>query len=102
VKVDVQVFPGFFSVSVWGANGEKGLYRIPMLRPNPRGMLVANFVTCSIGFLKKVSTVGSCKAPMLSIDVVCRDPSVAASLVDSDCSFETIIGPFSIYLVSFS
>jgi hypothetical protein len=93
VKVDVEVFPGFFNVSVWGENGEMGFYRLPMLRPNPRGLLVANFVTCSIGFLKKVSTVGSRQALMLSIDVVCRDPSVAASLADSDCASETIIGP---------
>jgi hypothetical protein len=92
-KVDVQVFPGFYEISVLGQNGEKGLYRIPMQANNPRGMLVANFISCSIGFLQKVQTVGPLKAPMLTVDVVCRDPEVAATVSGVVSNTETIIGP---------
>jgi hypothetical protein len=91
--VDVKVFPGFYEISVSGHKGEKGLYRILMQYNNPRGMLVINFISCSIGFLKKVQTVGPLKAPMLTVDVVCRDPEVASSFPGVLCNSETIIGP---------
>uniref|UniRef100_A0ACD5XYD0 Uncharacterized protein n=1 Tax=Avena sativa TaxID=4498 RepID=A0ACD5XYD0_AVESA len=89
--VDVQVFPGFFEIHVSGVNGEKGFYRIPMLPQNDR-MLVANFISCSIGFLKKVVVSGERHAPTLEIDVVCRDPAMAASLADVDDRSELVIG----------
>uniref|UniRef100_A0ACD6ALD3 Uncharacterized protein n=1 Tax=Avena sativa TaxID=4498 RepID=A0ACD6ALD3_AVESA len=89
--VDIQVFPGFFEVRVSGVHGERGLYRIPML---PRGdlMLVANFISCSIGFLKQVAVSGDRKAPTLSVEVICRDSRAAASFADGDASSETVIG----------
>lgn len=91
-KVDVQIYPGWFEVRASGSNGEGGIYRIPMMHPSDLGMLVANFITCSISFIKRVATVGFDRAPMLSVDVVARDPVVAASLSESDGVSETIIG----------
>jgi hypothetical protein len=40
-------------------------------------MLVANFVSCSIVRLHQVATMGCTFLPVLSVDVICRDPGAS-------------------------
>ncbi|PNT61201.1 hypothetical protein BRADI_5g11925v3 [Brachypodium distachyon] len=68
-----KLYPRFYKLHVSDQNGERGFYRLPMQVAGTRGLLVANLATCSIGFLDWISTVGPHRAPMPSVEVLCRD-----------------------------
>jgi hypothetical protein len=76
-NVQVKLFLGFFEVQVSGQRGAKGFYKLPLAPRGSGRMLVANFVSCSIGQLHQVATVGRGFLPVLSVDVICRDPGAS-------------------------
>jgi hypothetical protein len=73
-NVSVKLFPGFFEVQVSGPRGAKGFYKLPLAPLGSGRLLVANFVSCSIRRLHQVASVGRGFVPVLSVDILCRDP----------------------------
>ncbi|PNT66277.1 hypothetical protein BRADI_3g09532v3 [Brachypodium distachyon] len=69
--VEVRLFLGFFKLHVTGADGERGLYRLPLERVGEMGMFVANLATCSM------SPPRGCHERSLAteVDIICRDPA---------------------------
>lgn len=80
-SVHVRLRLGFFDVTVTGSAGERAFFRLPLRKaapsPDGKGLMVANFVTASVGLLDSVALVGPQKRPILSVDVLVR--SVEAS-----------------------
>jgi hypothetical protein len=83
-NIAVKMFPGFFEVIVFGPKGVKGFYKIPLAPRGMGGMMVANFVSCSIGRLHNMATVGIGFRPVHSVNVICRDPRITLEASSPD------------------
>jgi hypothetical protein len=98
-SVHVKLRLGFFDVTVTGSAGEQAFFRLPLRKAAPstgcKGLLVANFVTASVGLVDSIALVGPLRRPVLSVDVLVRSAAApggecvsleAASALVSGCS----------------
>ncbi|KAK1685871.1 hypothetical protein QYE76_046719 [Lolium multiflorum] len=75
-SVQVQLRLGFFDVTVSGSLGEHLSFRLPLRKAasdmGSKGLMVANFVTASVGLLDSVALHGPLRRPVISVDILAR------------------------------
>jgi hypothetical protein len=75
-SVQVQLRLGFFDVTVSGSRGERLSFRLPLRKAasdmGSKGLMVANFVTASVGLLDSVALLGPLRRPVISVDILAR------------------------------
>ncbi|KAK1660865.1 hypothetical protein QYE76_049024 [Lolium multiflorum] len=81
-SVQVKLRLGYFDVLVTGSAGERASFRLPLRKkdasPGCKGLLVANFISASVGVVDSISLVGPLRRPVLSVDVLARIPEGVA------------------------
>jgi hypothetical protein len=79
-SVQVKLRLGYFDVLVIGSAGERASFRLPLRKkdasPGCKGLLVAKFISASVGVVDDIALVGPLRRPVLSVDVLARSSEV--------------------------
>jgi hypothetical protein len=74
--VQVRLRLGYFDITVSGPSGERLFFRFLLRKAASdqgcKGLMVANFVTASVGLLDSVALLGPLRRPILTVDVLAR------------------------------